>query len=118
MSDQPTKDEELTPPVAEEINELARHLREADHLEPEVRAEAAELLGKLAEALEDPSVQEKDLAQSATDLVRAVKDQHEPGLIEAAWDRLEIAVAKAETTAPVTTDVVRRLIDALAGSGI
>lgn len=118
MSDQPRKNEEPTPPIVDELQELARNLREADHLEPEVREEAAELLGKLAEALEEPSVQEKDLALSATQLVRAVKDQHEPGLIEAAWDQVEKAVARAETTAPVATDVVLRLIDVLAGLGI
>ena len=73
-------------------------LREAEHLEPEARAQVADLLGNLAAELDqtEPSAQKEHLAQSAVQLVRAVKDQHEPGLIEAARERLEEAVARAE----------------------
>lgn len=118
MSDSLPKSETPEPPVIDEIGELARGLREADHLEPEARGEAADLLGALAEVLDKPSAHAEDLAQSTAQLVRAVKDQHEPGLIEAAWDRVETAVARAETKAPAATDIVLRLIDVLAGIGI
>ena len=47
-----------------------------------------------------------------------MKDRHDPGLIEAARDRLEEAVARAEAKAPVATDIVLQLIDVLAGMGI
>jgi hypothetical protein len=120
MNEQPSKGEEPAPPVAGDIEELARRLHEAEHLEPETRAEVAKLLRDLAEALERPGVspQAEQLAESTADLVRAVKDRHEPGLIEAARDRLEGAIARAEAKAPVATDVVLQLIDALAGIGI
>ncbi|SIO32450.1 hypothetical protein SAMN05444166_3790 [Singulisphaera sp. GP187] len=119
MQDQPSKGEESSDlPVAKDIEELARRLREAEHLEPEVRTEAADLLGDLTAALHPPEPQTEALAQSTAQLVRAVSDQHEPGLIEAAKERLEQAVIKAETKAPVATDIVLRLIDVLSGIGI
>ena len=54
MQEQPSKREESDPPVADHIEELARRLREAEHLDPEARAEAADLLGNLAVALNQP----------------------------------------------------------------
>jgi hypothetical protein len=60
----------------------------------------------------------KHLAQITTRPVQAVKDQHGPGLIEAAWERLEEVVARAETNAPVTSDLVVQLIDLMASLGI
>jgi hypothetical protein len=118
MQEQPSKGEEPEPSVADDIEKLADHLRDAEHLEPEVRTQAAELLGELADALDQPSDHIEQLAESTAQLVRAVKDQHQPGLIEAARERLEEAIARAETKAPVATDIVLRLIDVLAGIGI
>jgi hypothetical protein len=120
MQEQPPKGEEPAPTILDEIEELARHLREAEHLEPEARTKAASLLRDLAEALEQPrpSAQAEQLAQSTAQLVKAVSDQHEPGLIEAARDRVEKAIARAEAKAPVATDIVLQLVDVLAGLGI
>jgi hypothetical protein len=120
MNERPPQGEEPTPPVADDIEEIARRLHEAEHLEPETRAEVAGLLGDLAEALEKPgaSAHAEELAQSTAELVIAVKDQHEPGLIEAARERLEGAIARAEAKAPVATDIVLQLIDVLSGIGI
>jgi ABC-type transporter Mla subunit MlaD len=118
MQEQPSKGERSDRAV--DIDELARRLREAEHLEPEAREKVAGLLRELSDALEqaEPSPHTEDLTQSTAQLMQAVKDQHEPGLIEAARERLEEAVARAESKAPVATDVVLRLIDALAGAGI
>ncbi len=112
--------EQPDPSAANDIEELARRLREAEHLEPEAREQVAELLGELAAELDqtEPSPHKEQLAKSAAQLVRAVKDQHEPGMIEAAKDRLEEAVARAEANAPVATDLVLQLIDLLATLGI
>ncbi|AGA31566.1 hypothetical protein [Singulisphaera acidiphila] len=118
MQEPSSKGEEPDPQVAKDIEELARRLREAEHLEPEVREEAADLLGDLTQALHPPEPHTEELAESTAQLVRAVSDQHEPGLIEAAKERLEEVVIKAETKAPVATDIVLRLIDVLAGIGI
>ena len=120
MQEQPSKGGEAEPPVGNEIEELARRLREAEHLEPEARAEVADLLGDLAEELDqpEPSDQTKHLARSTAQLVRAVNEQHEPGLIDAARERVEEAVARAEANSPVTTEIVLRLIDVLSSLGI
>jgi hypothetical protein len=120
MQEQPSKREESDPSVVNYIEELARRLREVEHLDPEARAEAADLLGDLAVALNQPesSAQTEHLAQRTAQLVQAVNDQHEPGLIAATRERLEEAIAKAEAKAPVATDIVLQLIDVLAGMGI
>jgi hypothetical protein len=112
--------EQPDPSAVNDIEELARRLREAEHLEPEARQQAADLLGDLAAELDqtEPSAQKEHLAESAAQLVLAVQDQHEPGLIEAARARVEEAVARAEANAPVATDLVLQLIDVLANLGI
>jgi hypothetical protein len=112
--------EQPDPSAANDIEELARRLREAEHLEPEAREQVADLLGELAAELDqtEPSAHNEQLAKSAAQFVRAVKDQHEPGMIEAAKDHLEEAVARAEAKAPVATDLVLQLIDLLATLGI
>jgi hypothetical protein len=118
MQDQPAKGEIPDPPV--DIEELARRLREAEHLEPEAREQGAELLNELAAALDqaEPSAHTEHLTQSTAQLVLAVKDRHDPGLIESAIDRLEEAVLRAEAKAPVATGIALRLIDVLAATGI
>lgn len=120
MQEETSKREESDPPVADHIEELANRLREAEHLDPEVRAEAASLLGDLAVRLNQPesSAQTQHLAQRTAQLVQAVNDQHEPGMIAAARERLEEAVARAEANAPVATDLVLQLIEVLASLGI
>jgi hypothetical protein len=107
-------------PIAGDIEELARRLRAAEHLEPKARAEVAELLRNLAAELDrsEPSADEQHLAESTAQLVRAVEDQHDSSLIEAARERVEEAVARAEAIAPVSTDLVLQLIDVLASLGI
>ena len=120
MPEQSSTGETPDPAVESDIEELARRLGGVEHLEPEARATLAGLLRKLAAELDlaEPSTQKDQLAETAAHLVRAVKDQHEPGLVEAARERLEQAVARAETKAPVATDLVLQLIDVLAGLGI
>ena len=120
MLDHPPKGAPITPPALDHFEGLARRLREAEHLDPEARSEVANLLRQLAVALDEPrpSPQAEDLARSTSRFVQAVHDQHDPGLIEAARDRLEKAVARAEAKAPVATDVVLQLIGVLSGLGI
>ena len=120
MPEQPSKGESPDLSVGSDIEELARRLGGVEHLEPEARVTLAGLLRKLAAELDqaEPSAQKEQLAESAAQLVRAVKDQHEPGLVEAARERLEAAVARAEANAPVATDLVLQLIGVLAGLGI
>jgi hypothetical protein len=107
-------------PIAHDIEDLARRLVAAEHMDPGGRAEVAALLRKLASELDEagPSADKQHLAATAAQLVRAVEDQHGPGLVNAARERLEEAVARAEANAPVATDLVLQLIDVQAGLGI
>jgi hypothetical protein len=120
VPEQPSKAETPDPSIGSDIEELARRLGGFEHLEPEARTTLAGLLRKLAAELEraEPSAQKEQLAESAAQLVRAVKDQHEPGLVAAARERLEETVARAEAKAPVATDLVLQLINLLADLGI
>ena len=120
MPEQPSKAETPDPSIGSDIEELARRLGGVKHLEPEARATLADLLRKLAAELDqaEPSAHKEQLAESAAQLVRAVKDQHEPRVVEAARERLEEAVARAEAKAPVATDLVLQLINLLADLGI
>ncbi len=112
--------EPSVPAGVDVIEELARRLHEAEHLEPQARGEVAALLRELAAELDqpDPPPHAQHLVESTAQLVHAVKDRHEPGLIEASRERLEEAVVRAEAKAPVATGIVLRLIDVLAATGI
>jgi hypothetical protein len=118
--EQPSKFEGAGPPAVDHIEELARRLRDAEHLDPEARAEMADLLRSLALELDrgEPSEHEEHLAHTTAQLVRAVHDQHEPGRVEAARGRLDQAIAKVGAKSSVATDIVVRLADVLAGIGI
>jgi hypothetical protein len=120
VTDQGSVGETPNPSKGSDIEELARRLGGVAHLDPQARAALAALLRKLAAELDEsePSAQKEQLVESAAELVRAVRDQHEPGLIAAARERLEGAVARAEAKAPVATDLVLQLIDTLAHLGI
>jgi hypothetical protein len=120
VPEQSLKGETPDPSIVSDIEELARRLGGFEHLEPEARATLAVRLRQLASELDhaEPSAHKEQLAESAAQLVRAVKDQHEPGLVAAARGRLDEAVARAEAKAPVATDVVLQLINILAQLGI
>jgi hypothetical protein len=120
VPEQTSPDETPSPAIGSDIEELARKLGGVEHLDPSARAKLAGLLRNLAGELDkgEPSAQQEQLAESAAQLVRAVHDQHSPGLIAAARERLDAAVARAEAKAPVTTDLVLQLIDTLAHLGI
>ena len=118
MQEPTSKGEGPDPPGV--IEDLARRLHEAEHLEPQARSEVAHLLRELAAELDqpDPSPHAHQLAHGTAQLVHAVKERHEPGLVEASRERLEEAVVRAEAKAPVATGIVLRLIDVLAATGI
>ncbi len=99
----------------------AERLRGLDHLEPEDQLAVANLVRELADLLDpeaDSSESDAHLAEESAALLQAIGTRHDAGLIASARDRLEEAAARAEAAAPVTTGVVRQLIDALAGIGI
>ena len=120
MADHRSNDDEHDSPLAATIEDVARRVREAEHLEPDTRVKVADLLENLAAELNEtePSEHKELLAQTTTKLVQAVHEEHETGLIESARERLEEVVAKAEANAPVATDLALHLIELLANLGI
>src|SRR4051794_26940158 len=119
MQAQPPRGDDPDPPSAD-LEELARLLPEAAHLDPTTRARVAGLLDELAAELGRPETteQEEHLARITARLVRAVKDRHEPGVVQAAREHLEDAIARAEARSPTATDIALRLIDVLTGLGV
>jgi hypothetical protein len=106
--------------VQASLHVIARVLRTAPQLGPEARLALAELLEELAQNL-GPAVAPAEVAHltdSATHLLQALQQPHKPGLLTAARERLDEAIAGAEVRAPVLTGVIRRLLDALAQIGI
>jgi Domain of unknown function (DUF4404) len=112
------------PSVAEvrsRLNDTAGIVRDSANLDPAVRIALAELLDELSRALEAPEAQPAEvarLAQDAAHLAEALHHGHDSGLLETARHRLESLLLQAESRAPNTVGVTRRLIDALANLGI
>lgn len=121
MSDQSTPTPTDPEALRTRLLECARLLRATRHLEPDTRQAVADLVSELAAALgatAAPSEHAAHLAATSAQLVDALHDQHDAGLVTAARHRLEEVAARAEAKAPVAAGVVRRLIDALASIGI
>jgi hypothetical protein len=107
--------------VERHLHALAHLLREAKNLTPEAKAVLADLIDELGNALESPAVPNDDVAnltESASHLVQAVHEKHEPNMLEAAEGRLERAVAAVEVKAPHLAELTRRLAEMLSNLGI
>jgi hypothetical protein len=102
------------------LQELARLLHEAPHLDPEAQQELADLVAELSQALAGnlTSAETEYLARSAVHMIEALHQQQDANYLTAARDRLRDAAVQAEVKAPVATGIVRRLIDTLANLGI
>jgi diketogulonate reductase-like aldo/keto reductase len=103
------------------LQELARLLRSADHLDPEGREKLARLLEYLARALADSNLTAEEqglLRDRAINLARAVYERHSAGLLSAARDRLEEAALRVAAEAPLATGIARQIAEALATIGI
>jgi hypothetical protein len=102
------------------LGELARLLREVDHLEPEVRNELADVIDELEAALRgELSAEEAERVRGdVRHVVEAIRRQHDENPVEAARERFEETVGRTAAEAPVASGVARRLIDLLADLGI
>jgi hypothetical protein len=103
------------------LHSVARALRETPHLGRDAKQALADFL----DALDDPQTTAEAspadvnrLTERATALLHALRHQHDAGVLAAARDRLEEAVLRVESEAPVTAGAFRRLLDALANSGL
>jgi phage host-nuclease inhibitor protein Gam len=107
--------------VQAHLHAIARLLREVHRLESEAQALLADLMDELANALEStavPSAHVATLTASTSDLVQAVHEKHEPGMLVAAEERLENAVVAVEAKAPALASLTRRLAEMLSDLGI
>ncbi len=116
MPEQPHR--ELPPEVQDELDEITRLLRSADHLGPDVQAALTTLADDL-ERTADPQAPAESarLLKEAANVVRLLHRQ-ERGPLAAARDGLEEAAAEVEGRAPQTTQFARRLLDVLSNLGI
>jgi hypothetical protein len=109
------------PAVSARLRELAQLLREAHHLSPDARKSLAALVEELSGAMAVCPLSAPDqthLVEDTAHLVETLHQQEHTGLLAAASKRLEETAVRAEAEAPLTTGIIRRLIDALANLGI
>jgi hypothetical protein len=112
-----------TPRLKDTIHAVARVLREVHPLSLEAQQALAGLLDELGSCLAlavvpVPPEELAHLADSTAHLVRLVHRGAEAGLLASARDRLEQAILSAESRAPLSAGLARRLLDALANIGI
>jgi hypothetical protein len=103
------------------LHAIAEILRDPRPLTHEIRTVLADLVDELGRVLATaavPPAEVAHLAESTALLARAVHRQETPGLLAAARDRVEAAIFAAESKAPLTAGLVRRLLDTLADIGI
>jgi hypothetical protein len=103
------------------LHTIADLLRHARHFGPEAQALLADLIEELGVALESPAVPSAEIAkltQCASQLVKAVSEKRDEGVLEAAQHRLEGAAVAVETRAPHLADLTRRLAEMLSNLGI
>jgi hypothetical protein len=103
------------------LHAVARALRETPHLSREAKQALADFLDALDNPVTTAGVPTADvnrLTDRATTLLHALRHQHDAGALAAARDRLEEAVLRVESAAPVTAGAFRRLLDALANIGL
>jgi hypothetical protein len=107
-------------PAGASLGELARLLREVDHLEPDVRRKLADLVDELEATVHGELDAERagHVRESVRHLVHAIRAQREEDPVGQAREQLEATVARTAAEAPVATGVARRLIEMLADLGI
>jgi hypothetical protein len=118
---------EPTPPTPEavatvrtQLQEVVPLLREGRHLDRDVQQALADLVDELIRMMDPhaPADSTAHLAESSTQLVRALHRKQHTGMLAAAKARLEEAATRAEAEAPMATGLARRLIDTLSNLGI
>ena len=107
--------------IPERLREVARLLREADHLEPDTQQSLANLADELAKALSAarvPSDEEAQLGQLAGQLIQALHQKEAAAPLAEKRGRLQEAILAAQARAPFAAGLARQLLDAIANIGI
>ena len=95
-------------PVPSRLHELARQLREAHHLGPEMQTALANLIDELGQALPTGAAltgNQTHLADSTAHLVQALHQRKDAGFLGAAKLRLEEAAVRANVEAPLAAGI-------------
>jgi hypothetical protein len=107
--------------IRADLENGARLLREATHLDPQVQTTLADLLDELKNELDpavDHSVHVANLAGIVAKLGEALHEPASRGIVAGLRNRLNEAFGRAEVEAPVISEVARKFVDALASIGI
>jgi len=107
--------------VQNSLHAIAQTLRQPGQLTPETQAALAELVDKVAGALQSgsvPSAEMAHLSESTAHLLQALHQHPDAGRLAPARDRLEEAIVRAETQHPVLAGLARRLVETLSNLGI
>lgn len=121
MPEQPPSATPAPAGVQASLHTIAEILRDPHPLSREVRSVLADLvdeLGRLLATAAVPPAEVAHLTESTAQLARAVHRQATPGLLAAARNRVEAAIFAAESKAPLTAGLARRLLDTLANIGV
>src|SRR5436190_21671732 len=103
----PTPPPDITK-VQAELQEVAKLMRTARHLDPSIKRRLADLLeelGKAINAADSPSPEMLHVAQSAAQLAQNLQQQEGKGMLAAARDQLQQTIAHAEVEAPQITEL-------------
>jgi|SRR6516165_10225402 hypothetical protein len=107
--------------IRERLRQLARMLREAQHLEPDTRRQLAELADELAASgdfTKASSAEASRLLDTSARVIDALHKEPEAELPATLRERLGESIMAAEARAPVLAGVAHRLLDVLADLGI
>lgn len=116
MSEQSAKTQ-----VQAHLHAISHWLREAHRLGPEEQALLADFVDELGNALDSTEVPDDEVATltaSTSQLMQAVHEKHEPGMLEVAEERLESAAVAVEAKAPALASLTRRMAEILSNLGI
>jgi hypothetical protein len=105
--------------VPARLREVARLVREADHLDPEAQQSLADLAEQMADNLSRahaPTPEEAELGKLAGELIDALHREEKPAT--GTRHRLQEAIVAAETRAPLAAATARELLDVIASLGI
>lgn len=121
MPEQPPSDVPAATGVQASLHTIAEVLHDPRPLTHEIRSVLADLVDELGRVLATatvPPAEVTHLTESTAQLARAVHRREHSNLLAAARDRVEAAILAAETKAPLTAGLARRLLDTLADIGI
>jgi hypothetical protein len=106
--------------VQAELQEVAALLRRASHLEPSAQQRLAEVVEDFARTIHPDAAPSAEMVHLAQDLARLVRSLHkqETPLLRTAGRHLREAIGRVEAQSPFVTEIIRRLLDALANIGI